>query len=69
MGTQRPNDDWKIEEFDRRTVESIDNLRDRMEKMELWAAGIRVKFAIFGTLFGAAGALIIQYLAKMLNLK
>lgn len=62
-------DEWKIAEFDRRTVESLDLLREKVEKIELWQAGIKVKFAMFGTLFGVLGGVGIKLIESYFRLK
>lgn len=63
------SDEWKIAEFDRRTVDSLDNLRERVEKLEIWAEGIKVKVAFFATCFGIGGTIATELIAHFMKLK
>lgn len=65
----RNDDDWKREEFDRRTIASLDNALERILKLELWKEGIKVKFAMFGTLFGVLGGVGIKLIESYFRLK
>lgn len=64
----RNNDDWKIQEFDRRTVETLDMLREKVESLEQFNAGLRVKVAFFSGIFGLAGTVGAHYVLKLLHL-
>lgn len=62
------NDDWKIEEFDRRTVALLDILSSKVEKLESFNEGLRVKVAFFGSIFAIAGTVGTHYVLKLLHL-
>lgn len=63
------SDEWKIAEFDRRTVESLDLLRVKVERLELWQAGIQAKVAVFATIFGVGGTIATELILHFLKLK
>ena len=62
-------DEWKIAEFDRRTVESLDMLREKVERLELWQEGLKVKVAFFSAVFGIAGTVATHMVLSWLRLK
>lgn len=63
------SDEWKIAEFDRRTVEGLDEAHKRLKALEIWAEGIKIKVAFFATLFGVGGTVATEILVHYLKLK